>query len=69
MNCGVLLSEHAAIPLRPAEVPGHAAVPPAFLTGVSEHKQVLEVELFSDFTEDPVSQALLCECVRTCQDA
>ncbi|XP_010781584.1 seipin isoform X2 [Notothenia coriiceps] len=26
---------------------------PAFLTGVSEQKQVLEVELFSDYTDDP----------------
>ncbi|XP_063731942.1 seipin-like isoform X2 [Eleginops maclovinus] len=26
---------------------------PAFLTGVSEQKQMLEVELFSDYTDDP----------------
>ncbi|XP_040028551.1 seipin isoform X2 [Gasterosteus aculeatus] len=26
---------------------------PAFLTGVAEQKQVLQVELFSDFTDDP----------------
>ncbi|XP_018515836.1 seipin isoform X1 [Lates calcarifer] len=26
---------------------------PAFLTGVTEQKQVLEVELFSDYTDDP----------------
>ncbi|XP_068571601.1 seipin-like isoform X2 [Cebidichthys violaceus] len=26
---------------------------PAFLTGVAEQKQVLEVELFSDYTDDP----------------
>ncbi|XP_054453823.1 seipin-like isoform X2 [Anoplopoma fimbria] len=26
---------------------------PAFITGVTEQKQVLEVELFSDFTDDP----------------
>ncbi|XP_037318563.2 seipin-like [Pungitius pungitius] len=28
---------------------------PAFLTGVTEQKQVLQVELFSDFTDDPYS--------------
>lgn len=33
---------------------------PAFLSGAAEQKQVLEVELFSDFTDDPVSPALLC---------
>lgn len=34
---------------------------PAFLTGVAEQKQVLQVELFSDFTDDPVSRASLRE--------
>ena len=32
---------------------------PAFLTGVSEQKQVLEVELFYDYTDDPVSRGAL----------
>lgn len=40
---------------------------PAFLTGATEQKQVLEVELFSDFTDDPVSKVLsstsACACV------
>lgn len=36
---------------------------PAFLSGAAEQKQVLEVELFSDYTDDPVSPALLCECL------
>lgn len=31
---------------------------PAFLSGAIEQKQVLEVELFSDYTDDPVSGAL-----------
>ncbi len=38
---------------------------PAFLSGAAEQKQVLEVELFSDFTDDPVSPTLLC--VNTCE--
>lgn len=33
---------------------------PAFLTGVSEQRQVLEVELFSDYVDDPVSPAPAC---------
>lgn len=32
---------------------------PAFLSGATEQKQMLEVELFSDYTDDPVSPALL----------
>lgn len=32
---------------------------PAFLTGAAEQKQVLEVELFSDFTDNPVSPAYI----------
>lgn len=35
---------------------------PAFLTGAAEYKQMLEVELFSDYTDDPVSPSLLCQC-------
>lgn len=35
---------------------------PAFLSGAVEQKQVLEVELFSDYTDSPVSPALLWEC-------
>uniref|UniRef100_A0A671X0A4 Seipin n=1 Tax=Sparus aurata TaxID=8175 RepID=A0A671X0A4_SPAAU len=31
---------------------------PAFLSGAAEQKQILEVELFSDYTDDPVSPAL-----------
>lgn len=42
---------------------------PAFLSGVTEQKQVLEVELFSDYMDDPVSPALLCECVSMCKCA
>lgn len=33
---------------------------PAFLTGVAEQKQLLEVELFSDYTDDPVSLCMHC---------
>lgn len=32
---------------------------PAFLSGAAEQKQILDVELFSDYTDDPVSPALL----------
>lgn len=28
---------------------------PAYLSGAAEQKQLLEVELFSDYTDDPVS--------------
>ena len=35
---------------------------PAFLTGVAEQKQVLDVELFSDYTDDPVSHRCV-KCV------
>lgn len=31
---------------------------PAFLSGAAEQKQILDVELFSDYTDDPVSPAL-----------
>ncbi|XP_049898126.1 seipin-like isoform X2 [Epinephelus moara] len=31
---------------------------PAFLTGVAEQKQVLEVELFSDYTDDPYAPSV-----------
>ncbi|XP_060935110.1 seipin-like [Limanda limanda] len=31
---------------------------PAFLTGVTEQKQVLEVELFSDYTDDPYAPSV-----------
>lgn len=34
---------------------------PAFLTGLSEQSQVLEVELFSNYVDDPVSPASLWE--------
>lgn len=32
---------------------------PAFLTGKAEQKQMIEVELFSEYTDDPVSDAQL----------
>lgn len=41
---------------------------PAFLSGAAEQKQVLDVELFSDYTDDPVSPELNCTAlnVLTC---
>lgn len=38
---------------------------PAFLSGAIEQKQVLEVELFSDYTDDPVSMNEPC-CISVC---
>lgn len=32
---------------------------PAYLSGAAEQKQMLEVELFSDYTDDPVSLSLV----------
>ncbi|XP_067374015.1 seipin-like isoform X2 [Channa argus] len=32
---------------------------PAFLTGAAEQKQVIEVELFSDYTDDPYSPSIV----------
>lgn len=40
---------------------------PAYLTGLSEQRQLLEVELFSNYVENPVSHAPLLErCERAC---
>lgn len=36
---------------------------PAFLSGAAEQKQLLEVELFSDYTDDPVSLSLICQAL------
>ena len=36
---------------------------PAYLSGAAEQKQVLEVELFSDYVDDPVSLSLHYECL------
>uniref|UniRef100_A0A665XE71 Seipin n=1 Tax=Echeneis naucrates TaxID=173247 RepID=A0A665XE71_ECHNA len=39
---------------------------PAFVSGAIEQKQILEVDLFPDYTDDPVSSTLRCVCVCVC---